>query len=70
MKLLIDPDRCEGHGRCWELAPGLVDADDRGHGLVLDGDAEVPVELEGVARDVAKACPERAVLILNDERGT
>jgi ferredoxin len=63
MRIRIDHDRCEGHGRCWDIAPDLVDDDDRGHGVVRDPDAVVPPELEAQARDAARSCPEHAVTL-------
>ena len=41
MKVQIDPERCQGHGRCYDLAPGLFGDDDEGFGQVL-GDGIVP----------------------------
>src|SRR6187401_456533 len=35
MRVLIDEDRCTGHGRCYSLVPDLFDADDQGHGTAL-----------------------------------
>ena len=58
MKLRIDAELCEGHGRCWDLLPELVDADDHGHGFLIDPDASVPPALEAV-----RACPERAITV-------
>jgi len=62
MRISIDAQRCEGHGRCWDNAPGLVDDDDAGRGVVK-GDGVVPPELEDQARSAAKACPEQAVVL-------
>lgn len=63
MKIRIDPERCQGHGRCYELAPDLVEDDEFGHGAVRYPDADVQPELEAQARDAALACPERAVIL-------
>ena len=41
MKIRIDSERCQGHGRCYDLAPGLFGDDDEGYGMVL-GDGAVP----------------------------
>jgi ferredoxin len=35
MKVQIDPGLCQGHGRCYDLAPDLFGADDEGYGQVL-----------------------------------
>jgi len=62
MRISIDPDLCQGHGRCWENAPELVEDDEAGRGVVR-GDGVVPPELEEKARQAASACPERAVIL-------
>jgi ferredoxin len=62
MRVSIDGERCTGHGRCYSLAPGMFDADDRGLGIVR-GDGEVPAELEHQAQIAAANCPEQAVII-------
>lgn len=61
MKISIEAERCQGHGRCYELAPDLVTDDDRGRGSVVTTD--VPADAEGDARAAASACPEHAVLL-------
>jgi len=63
MKLRIDAELCEGHGRCWGLLPELVDADDHGHGFLIDPDASVPPELERKALEAVRACPECAITV-------
>ncbi|MPY86063.1 MAG: ferredoxin [Actinophytocola sp.] len=63
MKLSIDPDKCAGHGRCYDVAPRLVGEDDQGYGVVLDPGAPVAPELEGEARRAVTSCPERAVVL-------
>lgn len=63
MRIRIDAERCEGHGRCWETAPELVEDDDRGRGVVIEPGAEIPAELEGKARQAVNVCPEHAVIL-------
>ncbi len=60
MKVQIDPERCQGHGRCYDLSPGLFDDDDEGYGQVL-GDGVVPPGQEDAARRAVANCPERAI---------
>lgn len=61
MKATVDADRCQGHARCWELAPEVFDLDEEGHGLVLV--PEVPAEALEPARKAARNCPERAIAL-------
>jgi ferredoxin len=62
MRLHVDQDRCQGHSRCYALAPELVDVDDLGQAHELAG-GEVPPELEERAQLVAANCPEFAIEI-------
>ncbi len=45
MRIRVDPDKCQGHGRCYALAPELFDVDDYGQSTVV-GDGTVPARLE------------------------
>jgi ferredoxin len=60
MKVRIDAERCQGHGRCYDLVPGLFGADEEGFGQVI-GDGQVPSESERDARLASANCPERAI---------
>ena len=62
MRIRVDRDRCEGHGRCYTLAPALVEPDDLGNGREI-GDGSVPADQEGNARLAEANCPERAVIL-------
>ena len=62
MKVSIDAERCQGHGRCFLMAPTLFDSDDLGNGTVL-GDGTVPPEFFDVARLAEANCPEHAISI-------
>ena len=65
MKVQIDPVRCQGHGRCYDLAPGLFGDDDEGYGMVL-ADGTVSPGQEHDARLAALNCPEHAVELLEE----
>ena len=60
MKVQIDPERCQGHGRCYDLAPDLFGDDEEGYGQVL-GDGTVSPDQERNARLAVVNCPEHAV---------
>lgn len=62
MRVLIDSDKCQGHNRCYALAPELFDVDDYGNALVV-GDGDVPPELQDKARLAVANCPEFAISI-------
>ena len=63
MKLQLDNELCQGHGRCFALAPELFDADDEGFAVLLV-EGEVPTELEGDAQLCADNCPEFAITVI------
>ena len=65
MRIAIDAAKCEGHSRCYALAPDLVDVDDLGYALVL-GTGAVPDGLEDRARLIVDNCPEFAITIEED----
>jgi ferredoxin len=56
----IDPGLCQGHGRCYDLAPALFGEDEEGYGRVL-GDGTVPPQMHVDACRAALNCPERAI---------
>lgn len=62
MRLTLDGSHCQGHGRCYSLAPELFDSDDEGYAVLLvDGD--LAREQEGRARLAADNCPEYAITV-------
>ncbi|MBQ90562.1 MAG: ferredoxin [Acidimicrobiales bacterium] len=65
MKIHVDPDKCEGHSRCYALAPELVDVDDFGNAFEL-ADGVVPDGLEEKAQLIVDNCPEFAITIVED----
>ncbi len=62
MKVRYDRDACQGHNRCYLLAPEVFDVDDEGYAILLI-DGEVPPELEAKARLAADNCPEYAITL-------
>ena len=65
MKVHIDAERCQGHGRCYDLAPDLFGDDEEGYGQVL-GDGAVPPGGEHDAHLAEVNCPEHAVTVSED----
>ena len=57
--MIVDRALCTGHGRCYELAPDVFDADEEGYCVIRR--AEPPAELEEQARAAERNCPERAI---------
>ena len=65
MRLRIDSERCQGHGRCYDLVPELFGEDDEGYGKVL-GTGVVPPDKVQEARRAVANCPERAIDLLEE----
>ncbi|MCD4524285.1 ferredoxin [Nocardioides sp. cx-173] len=63
MKVLLNQSACQGHGRCYEIAPDIFTDDERGYGEVTRD--EVPSD-PAQARALAEAissCPEMAISV-------
>jgi ferredoxin len=58
---------CQGHGRCYSLAPDLLESDDEGFVTIAGGD---PIELSddqrALADELVGTCPEGAIVVLDD----
>ena len=65
MKIRVDRDKCEGHNRCFALAPQLFEVDELGYSSAK-GDGEVPKDLEEQARLAIDNCPEYAIEAVDD----
>ncbi len=64
MRIVIDAEKCQGHNRCYALAPELVDVDDMGMALVRN-DGLVADGSEEKARLLVANCPEYAISVLD-----
>jgi ferredoxin len=62
VRVHVDREKCQGHNRCYALAPELFDVDDLGNAFELN-DGLVPDALEVKARRAAANCPEYAISI-------
>ncbi len=63
MRVEVNAELCQGHNRCYALAPELFDVDDYGSAVVV-GDGSVAPDLEGKARLAAANCPEYAISVV------
>lgn len=62
MKILIDRDRCEGHGQCVAAAPDVFDLDDDGIAIMKTSEplTEDPAKQAAAAAEV---CPVAALTL-------
>lgn len=65
VKVHVDQEKCQGHNRCYALAPELFDVDDYGTAKEI-GDGTVAPELADKARLAVANCPEFAITITED----
>lgn len=66
MRICVDPEKCEGHNRCFSLAPELFEVDELGLSRALN-DGVVPAGLEAKADLAIANCPEFAISIADED---
>jgi ferredoxin len=65
MRVVVDRARCQGHGRCYDLAPDVFESDERGRvDVAVSGD--LPPNLQPEARIGIANCPESALRLIAD----
>lgn len=64
MKVRVDPDRCEGHGRCATTAPAVFELrdDDLSHVLMDD----IPESQREKVKNAVRLCPRQAIEIIEE----
>jgi ferredoxin len=60
VRVSINSPQCQGHGRCYDLAPGVFSEDDEGYGQA-PADGVVSPGSEPAARLAEANCPEHAI---------
>ena len=65
IRVRVDGSKCQGHNRCYAIAPELFDLDELGNAHERN-DGLVPPELEKKARLAVRNCPERAIYMEKD----
>ncbi len=64
MKVLVNLDRCEGHGRCAQAAPEVFELrdDDLSHVLMDD----IPESELDHVKNAVRLCPRQAIRIIEE----
>lgn len=62
MRIILDNERCQGHGRCYTLADDLFGYDDDGYAVVLV-EGELTEDQIAKGQLAAANCPEYAITI-------
>ena len=65
LRVSVVPDRCQGHNRCYAIAPELFEVDELGNAKAR-GDGTVAAALEAKARLAVKNCPEHAIRLTQE----
>ena len=65
MKVQVDQSKCQGHNRCYAIAPVLFDVDDLGNAFAI-GDGVVGPPHAEKARLAVANCPEYAISIVEE----
>jgi len=65
MKIIADAAKCCGHARCAAVSDTLFVLDDNGYIAVTE--IVVPADLAALGRRGVRACPERALTLVEDE---
>lgn len=62
MRIVVDRDKCDGHGMCQAMAPDYFELDDDDVLTVLD--AEPPESERGTVHAAVQACPALALSLV------
>ena len=65
MRIRVNSDLCQGHNRCFSLAPELFEVDDFGLATAVN-EGQVPAGMEDKARLCIDNCPEFAIGVVED----
>lgn len=65
MKIRINQAACVGNARCAAVSPELFPLDDDGY--IAQDRIDVPAGMEELARRGARACPEKIIIIEDDD---
>jgi ferredoxin len=67
LKVRVDREKCQGHARCFALAPELFELDEMGNGRERS-DGTVAPGLEAKAHLAQANCPELAVEVIEEKQ--
>jgi ferredoxin len=70
MKVHVDSEKCQGHNRCYVLAPGMFKVDEYGYATPRgEGDLTSDDDVKNAKLAVVN-CPEKAIYITDDNGST
>ena len=65
MRIRVNPNLCQGHNRCFSLAPELFEVDDFGLATALNNGI-IPDGMEDKAQLYIDNCPEFAITVVDE----
>ena len=65
MRICVNANLCQGHNRCFSLAPELFEVDDFGLATAVN-DGQVPAGMEEKAQLAIDNCPEFAITVVQE----
>jgi ferredoxin len=65
MKIKVESEKCQGHNRCFVVAPDLFELDEYGYAHEVN-EGVVPPGEEEKARLAVANCPEQAIIVVEE----
>ena len=65
-KVTVNSEKCQGHNRCYAMAPRMFKVDDEGYATPR-GDGVLTDETIALAQRAVENCPERAIKIVETD---
>lgn len=65
-KVTVDSEKCQGHNRCYAMAPGMFKVDDLGYATPRGDGALTDEKAVELAQRAVDNCPEKAIDIVED----
>ena len=66
-KVRVDSEKCQGHNRCYAMAPGMFKVDEYGYASPQGDDVLADQEDLELAQRAVDNCPERAIDIIEED---
>jgi ferredoxin len=65
-RVTVDSEKCQGHNRCYAMAPGMFQVDQYGYATPRgDGSLKDQKDID-LAQRAVDNCPEKAIAIVED----
>ena len=66
-KVRVDSEKCQGHNRCYAMAPGMFKVDEYGYASPQGDGVLADAEDLELAQRAVENCPERAIDIIEED---